>query len=176
MQKSCKLITFYFYKSPLYNSCDFRESFNYVYSKCLQDSCLASKLVTMVSSYSFITTEIHEQKIRNLFITHIQNDFEGKLYFSFFQLIILKIEAVCLGCKQLQRMSPVAFRNSIRMLGEFYHKARLADGRVIKFLAGPVMQYFEMLLDSSQPPDLELFTSQVNLYQEKIFLNLRLII
>lgn len=47
------------------------------------------------------------------------------------------------------------------MLGEFFHKTKLCDGRPINFFATPLMQYLEMLLQAGQPEDLELFTIQV---------------
>lgn len=43
---------------------------------------LATKVVSMISSYSFITKEVHNIKIRKIFITCIQYDFESKyLYY-----------------------------------------------------------------------------------------------
>ncbi|KAJ8927018.1 hypothetical protein NQ314_020581 [Rhamnusium bicolor] len=46
------------------------------------------------------------------------------------------------------------------MLGEFYNKARLANGQQLTFMATPFLAYLEMLLESGQPQDLELFTTQ----------------
>ncbi|XP_025836598.1 uncharacterized protein LOC108744470 isoform X1 [Agrilus planipennis] len=117
------------------------DKFKLLYQKCLQDSKLATKLVLMVSSYSFITTEVHSVKLRNIFIRHIQQDFENS--------------------KQLQTTDSDCFRNAIRMLGEFFNKARLVDGSQIKFLAAPLLRYFDMLVESAQPEDLELFTVQL---------------
>jgi len=131
------------WKNKCNSGAEVEESFKCVYSKCLEDASVATKVVTMVSSYSFISEEVHDVKIRNLFIAHIQNDFENR--------------------KHLQATNPTGFRNSVRMLGEFYHKARLADGRSIKFLATPIVRYFDMLLETAQPADLELFTSQLYL-------------
>lgn len=69
---------------------------------------------------------------------------------------------IILGSKLLQKTNPVAFRNSVLMLGEFYHKARLANGQQLTFMATPFTTYLEMLLESAQLQDLKLFTAQVN--------------
>lgn len=60
--------------------------------------------------------------------------------------------------------NPSAFRGSVKMLSEFYNKARLCDGSPINFFATPLTQYLEMLLQAGQPEDLELFTVQVRLF------------
>lgn len=48
------------------------------------------------------------------------------------------------------------------MLGDFFHKARLIDGKPFNFLTGPVVTYLEMLLDSNNELDFQLFTVQVS--------------
>lgn len=54
-----------------------------------------------------------------------------------------------------------AFRNSIRLLGEFYNKARLANGSQLTFMATPLISTLEMLLEDADILDLQIFTSQV---------------
>lgn len=56
------------------------------------------------------------------------------------------------------------------MLGEFYHKARLANGQQLTFMATPFTTYLEMLLESAQAQDLKLFTTQVT---RKYYISIR---
>ncbi|KAG5861709.1 hypothetical protein JTB14_036471 [Gonioctena quinquepunctata] len=67
------------------------------------------------------------------------------------------------GSKLLQNTNPIGFRNSVRILGEFFNKARLANGEPFTFMATPLVSYLEMLLESAQPQDIQLFTSQLYL-------------
>nr|CAH7766384.1 unnamed protein product [Callosobruchus chinensis] len=97
----------------------------------------------MIASRSFITQEVHDQNIRLLFLTKLQNSFED--------------------AKQLQKTNPVIFRNSVHLLGEFYNKARLANGLQLKFMATPLLTNLKMLLDTPQIEDLKLFTTQLYL-------------
>lgn len=48
------------------------------------------------------------------------------------------------------------------MLGEFYNKARLADGQQFLFMAPALMTYLEMLLESASVADFKLLTIQVS--------------
>lgn len=57
----------------------YRDSFIYIYQKCLDDEIFAMKVVTMVASNTFSQLEISEQKIRRLFIGHIQHTYESML-------------------------------------------------------------------------------------------------
>ncbi|KAJ8947835.1 hypothetical protein NQ318_009980 [Aromia moschata] len=118
-------------------------SFDALYQACLNDTNLASKVVLMVASRSFISQEVRDQNIRLMFIKKLQNNFEG--------------------AQQLQKGSPTAFRNSVHMLGEFFNKARLANGQQLTFMASPFISYLEMLLETAQPLDLKLFTTQIYL-------------
>ncbi|KAJ8925440.1 hypothetical protein NQ315_009273 [Exocentrus adspersus] len=122
--------------------------FDILHQACLSDGDLASKLVYMISARSFITQEIHDQNIRFMFLRKLQSNFEG----------IYRI-----AVKFYKKTNPTAFRNSVQMLGEFYNKARLASGRQLTFMAIAVVTYLEMLLESAQPPDLKLFTTQLYL-------------
>lgn len=58
----------------------FRDTFTYVFKKCATCIELGTKLTTIVSAHSFTTLEIHEVKIRSLFIDSIQSVFDGKLF------------------------------------------------------------------------------------------------
>lgn len=64
----------------------------------------------------------------------------------------------------MQASNPKAFRVAVKMLGDFYHKARLADGQPFKFLSSPMFKYLNMLLGSSAEMDLQLFTVQVEYF------------
>ncbi|XP_018579984.1 uncharacterized protein LOC108917725 [Anoplophora glabripennis] len=131
------------WKESCQTSEDVERCFDAIHQACLSDADLGSKLVYMISARSFISQEIHDQNIRLMFLRKLQNNFEG--------------------CKLLQKTNPVAFRNSVQMLGEFYHKARLANGQQLTFMATPFMTYLEMLLESTQSLDLKLFTAQLYL-------------
>lgn len=63
--------------------------------------------------------------------------------------------------KEVQQQNIIAFRRSVRILGEFYNKARLCDGSPIQFLVNPLVEYLQMLLEAAELEDLELFTAQV---------------
>ncbi|KAI4467102.1 eif4g domain protein [Holotrichia oblita] len=119
------------------------ECFNYIYQKCLEDEIFALKVVGMVASNTFSQLEISQQRIRRLFIGHIQRTYEGR--------------------KQLQQSNPNGFRIAVRILSEFYHKARLATGKQITLLVAPLLSYLEMLLESAQPADIQLFTQQLSI-------------
>lgn len=56
-----------------------RECFNYIYQKCLEDEIFALKVVGMVASNTFSQLEISQQRIRRLFIGHIQRTYEGAI-------------------------------------------------------------------------------------------------
>ncbi|KAK4884171.1 hypothetical protein RN001_000442 [Aquatica leii] len=122
---------------------DINKSFTCVYSKCLQDSSFATKLVTVMASRTFISQKIHEIKIRHIFVGSLQQDYENRV--------------------SIQQESPAAFRNFVRMLGEFCHKARLADGSSLKLLNKPILDCLEMLVKNAQPADLDLFTTMLYL-------------
>nr|CAI5864773.1 unnamed protein product [Callosobruchus analis] len=131
------------WKQDCQNSEQVEKSFDRIYEGCLSDPELGTKLVMMIASRSFITQEVHDQNIRLLFLTKLQNSFED--------------------AKQLQKMNPVIFRNSVHLLGEFYNKARLANGQQLKFMATPLLTNLKMLLDTAQLEDLKLFTTQLYL-------------
>lgn len=62
---------------------------------------------------------------------------------------------------EVQQDNAAAFRRSVRILGEFYNKARLCDGSPLQVLVHPLVEYLEMLLKVAELEDLELFTAQV---------------
>ncbi|XP_057669364.1 uncharacterized protein LOC130901784 [Diorhabda carinulata] len=129
------------WKQDCQNSEEVERSFDALYQGCLNDEELASKLVVMVSSRSFISQEVHDQNIRLIFLKKLQNDFEG--------------------CKIVSKANPTAFRNGVRMLGEFFHKARLVNGQPFTFMLTPLLSYLEMLLESAHALDLQQFTFQI---------------
>lgn len=61
----------------------------------------------------------------------------------------------------MQAEDPNLFRNSVQLMGEFFNKARLANGQQFSFMATPLLSYLEMLLESAEAVDLKLFTIQV---------------
>ncbi|XP_028131801.1 CBP80/20-dependent translation initiation factor-like isoform X1 [Diabrotica virgifera virgifera] len=123
------------WKQDCKSSEEVEKSFDALYQGCLSDDELASKLVIMISSRSFISQEVHDQNFRLLFLRKLQNDFEGG--------------------KVLQKTNPIAFRNCVRMLGEFFSKARLVNGDPFTFMLIPLVNCLEMLLDSPQVSDLQ---------------------
>ncbi|CAH2007181.1 unnamed protein product [Acanthoscelides obtectus] len=131
------------WKQDCQNSEQVEKSFDRIYESCLSDPELGTKLVMMIASRSFITQEVHDQNIRLMFLTRLQNSFED--------------------AKQLQKTNPVIFRNSVHLLGEFYNKARLANGQQLQFMATPLLTNLRMLLDTAQLDDLKLFTTQLYL-------------
>lgn len=56
----------------------FREALNIIHRRGLYDSAFASKLVSMLSSFSFTSLQVHNIKIRNQFIQKLQQDYDGK--------------------------------------------------------------------------------------------------
>ncbi|KAK9679788.1 hypothetical protein QE152_g39716 [Popillia japonica] len=83
------------------------ECFNYIYQKCLEDEIFALKVVGMVASNTFSQLEISQQRIRRLFIGHIQRTYEGR--------------------KQLQQSNPTSFRIAVRVLKMLLESAQPAD-------------------------------------------------
>nr|CAH7714674.1 unnamed protein product [Callosobruchus chinensis] len=65
------------WKQDCQNSEQVEKSFDRIYEGCLSDPELGTKLVMMIASRSFITQEVHDQNIRLLFLTKLQNSFEG---------------------------------------------------------------------------------------------------
>jgi hypothetical protein len=123
------------------NEEEVKVSFEHLYNGCLHDADLASKLVALVAARSFTTQEIHNCSLRHQFLTNLQRDFENS--------------------NQLQTTSPLMFRNCVHMIGEFYSKAKLANGEPFNFLAVPFLSCLELLLNSKSLPDLVLFTNQL---------------
>lgn len=64
----------------------------------------------------------------------------------------------------MRKTNRVAFRNSICLLGEFYNKARLANGTQLTFMVTPLISYLEMLLEDADILDLQVFTAQVTFF------------
>lgn len=80
--------------------------------------------------------------------------------YSHFNSSFYLIEIV--GAKQMPKNNSAAFRNSVRLMGEFYYKARLGNGQQMVFLQVPLLSYMEMLLESANLENIQLFTMQVN--------------
>lgn len=118
-------------------STEVEDSFDFVYQRCLDDVVFAMKVVTIVTSNTFSKMEILEVKIRTLFMQRIQHTYEN--------------------CGHLQTSRPNNFRIAVRILSEFYNKARLSTGKQISVLGLPLVHYFGMLLKSAQPADIQLF-------------------
>lgn len=79
--------------------------------------------------------------------------------FNFCQYIYCLI----IASSSIRKANRTAFRNSINLLGEFYNKARLANGAQLTFMVTPLISYLEMLLEDADILDLQIFTSQVSL-------------
>ncbi|XP_060536163.1 uncharacterized protein LOC132708071 [Cylas formicarius] len=122
---------------------DVERSFEAIHKACLEDFEVASKFVMLVVSRTFMSQKIHEQNIRLMLVKKLQHNFESRV--------------------QLQTENPVIFRNSVRMMGEFYNKAKLADGKPFSFMAVPLISYLQMLLESADALDLKLFATQLYL-------------
>lgn len=118
-----------------------KDSLKYIYQKSLEDEAFAMKVVSMVASNAFLELEISRQKIRWLFTQHIQHTYRNS--------------------KLLQKTNPNSFRIAVRLLSEFYNKAKLSNGNRILTLVAPLIHYFKMLLKSSEPEDIQLFTSRL---------------
>ncbi|CAG9762262.1 unnamed protein product [Ceutorhynchus assimilis] len=125
------------------NAMDVEKSFESIHSASLRDSEMATKLVLLIASRTFLSQEVHGTNIRLMFLRRLQNSFEE--------------------CAQIKSTDPHAFRNSVQLMGEFYNKARLANGQQFAFMATPLLSYFEMLLESVDPLDFKLFTIQLYL-------------
>ncbi|KAF5297902.1 hypothetical protein FQA39_LY11887 [Lamprigera yunnana] len=115
---------------------EINNSFNVIYSRCLEDCHLATSMVIVMTS---CTKVLHDQKIRNLFITALQQNYENRI--------------------ALRKDSPSAFRNFVRMLGEFYKKIMIREQVMLKVLEAPILKCLKMLVKSEQPADLDLFTN-----------------
>ncbi|XP_066262149.1 uncharacterized protein [Euwallacea similis] len=125
------------------NGSEVERSFEAIHHSCLQDAELATKLVHLIASRTFLSQEVREQNIRLMFLRKLQDNFEA--------------------CNQLQSSNPMMFRNSIQLMAEFFNKARLANGQHFSFMATPLLIYLDILLESTDIADLKLFTSQLHL-------------
>lgn len=122
---------------------DVVDSFSYIYDRCLEDKTLAIKVVVMVASNTFSKVEISEQRIAVLLVKHTM------LTYRF--------------CDDLQSSNPDSFRNAVLIFSEYYNKARGIEGQQMRKIGGVLVWYLRMLLKSSQPADIELFTSVLHL-------------
>ncbi|XP_050295025.1 uncharacterized protein LOC126735136 [Anthonomus grandis grandis] len=78
-------------------------------------------------------------------------------------MFIQKLQHSFETCAQLQSSSPNLFRNSVHLMGEFFNKARMANGQHFTIMSTPLLSYLDMLLDSGDCMDLKLFTTQLYL-------------
>ncbi|XP_048523732.1 uncharacterized protein LOC125504954 [Dendroctonus ponderosae] len=117
-----------------------KKSFEVIHDACLEDGDLATKLVLLIASRTFLSQEIHQQNIRLMFLRKLQENFEGSV--------------------NLKSAHPNLFRNSVQLMGDFFNKARLANGRQFSFMATPLLSYLDMLLETGDPLDLKLFVIQ----------------
>ncbi|KAF7268433.1 hypothetical protein GWI33_018442 [Rhynchophorus ferrugineus] len=122
------------------NAAEVEKSFEAIHKLCLNDWDFAVKVVLLITSRTFLSQEIHEQNIRLMFVRKLQENYEN--------------------CLQMQSSNINAFRNSILMMGTFFHKAKSLVGNQFAFMATPLISYFEMLLESGQVEDLKLFAME----------------
>nr|XP_023013387.1 uncharacterized protein LOC111503334 [Leptinotarsa decemlineata] len=130
------------WKAVCLTSDDVEKSFESIYQNCLRDEDLASKLVYMISSRSFLSQEVQNKNIRLLFLAKLQQYVDGTDILH-------------------KKTNSVGFRNCVRMLGDFYNKGRMANGDPFPFLVAPLVENLQLLLESGQPQDLQLLTTQL---------------
>lgn len=147
MNQKLKIINAY-WKLDCQTKNQVEDSFNYIYERCLADEDFSMKVMTMVASTTNSKLEVSGQKIRSLVMRHIQDSYENS--------------------KDLRTSNPSGFRSAVRILGEFFHKARLSTGEQISFLVSPLVCYLKLLLENPEPADTELFASQLFLNGPKI--------
>lgn len=73
--------------------------------------------------------------------------------------------------EEIKKKSVIQFRNSVTLLGEIYMRLKI-NGKHLDILAGPLLQYLELLLDASEEQDIALVTSMVCEIEENIFTSL----
>ncbi|KAB0803912.1 hypothetical protein PPYR_00882 [Photinus pyralis] len=119
------------------NGDEISDSFYYLYSKCLLNTNLATKFVTVIALPPF-DTDLHGKKLVILLVQCLQSHYDARTAF--------------------QTDHPEAFRNFVQMMGEFFHKAKGPSNSIDKLLKEPNLVCLEMLLTKGQEPDLSLFT------------------
>lgn len=118
-----------------------RNSVRFLYERSLVDEEFAKKVIAVVCSSYCMKVESFGQQVRQLFLVHMQSSYENR--------------------QHLQTSSPHRFRIAVRMLGDFYNRARLSNGALISVLAFPLMDYLRILVESGEPADVQLFATQL---------------
>lgn len=63
---------------------------------------------------------------------------------------------------QLKNSNPITLRNLVHIMGDFFRKGKLENGRPYIILGTPLISCLELLLDTKSIADLNVFTTQVN--------------
>ncbi|KAL1497502.1 hypothetical protein ABEB36_008453 [Hypothenemus hampei] len=123
------------------NAAEVERSFDIIYNACWADSELAIKLSRLVASRTFQSQEVHDQNIRHLFIKRLQKNYENY--------------------NTLQHLHRNILRNSVLIMGEFFHNARYAGGKQFLFMAPALLTWLNMLLESMDITDIKILTLQI---------------
>ncbi|XP_015190349.1 PREDICTED: uncharacterized protein LOC107073920 isoform X2 [Polistes dominula] len=116
--------------------------FNTLYKHALEDRSFGIKLATLFSDVAFFSIEVNEnQTMRYLLLSALQNDYKRR--------------------EEIKEESITLFRNVISLLGEVYYQMTLISGKPLKFLEIPLLDFWNMLLETATEEDIELVTTQI---------------
>lgn len=105
------------------------------------------KFITIVTSRQFEAININGKIIRHAMLEILQKNFQSK-FLS--QETVTSSSCLCLfflGADKFKRDDMNKFYNSIRLLGEYYNKARISNGSSINILATSLLNLLNVEME-----------------------------
>ncbi|XP_014606374.1 PREDICTED: uncharacterized protein LOC106788016 isoform X1 [Polistes canadensis] len=116
--------------------------FNTLYKHALEDRIFGIKLASLFSDVAFFSIEVNKnQNMRYLLLIALQNDYKRR--------------------EEIKEESIILFRNVISLLGEVYYQMTLISGKPLKVLEIPLLDCWNMLLETATEEDIELVATQI---------------
>lgn len=104
------------------------------------------KFITIVTSRQFEAININGKIIRHAMLEILQKNFQSK-FLSQKHCNILIMSLFFLGADKFKRDDMNKFYNSIRLLGEYYNKARISNGSSINILATSLLNLLNVEME-----------------------------
>ncbi|XP_008207935.1 uncharacterized protein LOC100679564 isoform X2 [Nasonia vitripennis] len=117
-----------------------------LHNQALEDSVFGTKLAIACSDTKVYS--INDCNLRLILLQTLQKDFEER--------------------GEIKKRSVFQFRNAVTLLGEVYMRLKI-NGKLLDILAGPLLQYLELLLEASEEEDIALVSSMILMNGQKIF-------
>ncbi|XP_011493858.1 PREDICTED: uncharacterized protein LOC105359079 [Ceratosolen solmsi marchali] len=120
--------------------------FNALYKQALEDRQFCLKLAIVCSDYKLYS--IKNNQFRKIILGITQRDYEDR--------------------EKLKQQNIVHFRNAIVFLGELYNSLIISGP--LQFLALPLLNYLQMLLEASEEEDIEITMTQLCINGRKLWM------